>query len=96
MPDFPGGQDALLKFLSANIQYPDTARKAGIEGRVVSRFVVGTDGTIEDIQIQRGLSPECDAEVIRVIKAMPQWIPAKQNGQMVKVYYTLPVSFRLQ
>ncbi len=96
MPEFPGGQDALLKFLSTNIQYPATARKAGIEGRVVSRFVVGTDGTIEDIRIQRGLNPECDAEVIRIIKAMPQWTPAKQNGKMVKVYYTLPVSFRLQ
>lgn len=96
MPVFPGGDQALMQFLAANMQYPDTARLAGIEGRVISRFVVGTDGQIEDVHIQRSLSPECDAEVIRVITSMPKWTPARHEGKVVRVYYMLPVVFKLQ
>jgi TonB family protein len=95
MPEFPGGQAVLMKYLSNNLRYPESAKKANIQGRVIAQFVVNQFGKIERIEIKRGLSPECDAETIRVIKAMPAWKPAKLNGENVSVHYTLPVSFRL-
>jgi len=95
-PEFPGGQDKLFKFLASNIEYPKNAKKNNIVGRVVAQFVVTKSGVINNIQITRSLSPECDAEVIRVIKAMPTWKPGTQSGKPVNVYYTLPVSFKLQ
>jgi TonB family protein len=95
MPEFPGGQGVLMKYLSNSIRYPESARKANIQGRVIAQFVVNQVGKIERIEIKRGLSPECDAETVRVIKAMPAWKPAKLNGRNVSVYYTLPISFRL-
>ena len=95
MPRFPGGDAALLKWLSDNIIYPEEAAKQGIQGRVIVRFVVSPDGSIENVEVLKSLDPLCDNEAIRVVKAMPKWIPGKQNGKSVYVYYTLPIVFRL-
>lgn len=96
MPQFPGGQTELMKFVQSNLKYPTIAAENGIEGRVIVRFVVGRDGTVSDIEVQRGLDSSCDKEAIRVVKLMPKWIPGKQNGRAVPVYFTLPVLFKLQ
>ena len=96
MPSFPGGDAALMAYLSKNIQYPPIAEENGIQGRVVATFVVERDGSITDVQVMRGVDPSLDREAIRVLKAMPRWIPGKQNGAAVRVKYTVPVTFRLQ
>jgi len=95
MPEFPGGQAELMKFIQQNIVYPDDARSAGIEGKVIAQFIVNEDGRISDITVLRGIYPGCDSEVIRVLTRMPQWKPGKQNGTTVKVYFKLPVTFKL-
>ena len=95
MPEFPGGQIGLSKFLSNNIKYPDYARESGIQGNVYVTFVVKTDGSISNIKILRGIGGGCDEEVIRVIKKMPNWKPGKQDGKNVNVQFNLPVNFRL-
>lgn len=95
MPEYPGGTDACMKFLGDNIKYPENAKKNGIEGRVIAQYIVGKDGEISNIQIVRGVAPEIDAEAKRVIAMMPKWKPGKQRGQNVRVYYTIPVTFRL-
>ena len=96
MPEFPGGEKALMKWLSENISYPAIAQEQGIQGRVSLRFVVKPDGSVADVQVVKGLDPSCDKEAIRVVSKMPKWIPGKQNGNPVYVYYSLPVVFRLQ
>lgn len=96
MPQFPGGNSDLMRYLGANIKYPTIAAENDIEGRVVLKFVVGKDGNISDIQVIRSLDPSCDREAIRVVKSMPKWIPGMQNGYPVAVYFTLPVLFKLQ
>lgn len=96
MPQFPGGERELMSYLSKNIKYPTIAAENGIQGRVTLRFVVSKTGDITDVNVIKGLDPSCDREAIRVVKSMPKWIPGKQNGRNVPVYYTLPVSFRLQ
>lgn len=96
MPQFPGGDAELMKFIGGNLKYPPIAAENGIEGRVVIRFVVGKDGKVSDIQILRSLDPSCDKEAKRVVASMPTWVPGMQNGRKVPVYYTLPVLFKLQ
>jgi protein TonB len=96
MPSFPGGEKELMKWLGDNIQYPTIASEQGIQGRVTLRFVVKPDGSIDDIQIVKSLEPSCDREAVRAVKKMPKWIPGKQNGNPVSVYFNLPVVFRLQ
>jgi protein TonB len=96
MPQFPGGMPALMDYLGASIQYPEKARKDDIQGKVVVKFVVCENGTLCNEEIVRSVGGGCDEEVIRVVKAMPNWKPGKQNGKAVKVYYTLPVSFRFK
>jgi protein TonB len=96
MPSFPGGDQAMMKWLNENMQYPVIAQEQGIQGRVVVRFVVSPDGSVGSVELQRSLDPSCDKEALRVVKKMPRWVPGKQNGQAVSVYYTLPVRFRLQ
>ncbi len=96
MPQFPGGDAELMKFIGGNLKYPTIAAENGIEGRVVIRFVVGKDGDVSDVQVVRSLDPSCDKEAVRVVKTMPKWVPGKQNGRSVPVYYTLPVLFKLQ
>lgn len=96
MPQFPGGDSELMRFIGSNLKYPTIAAENGIEGRVVIRFVVGKDGNVSDVQVVRSLDPSCDKEAVRVVKTMPKWVPGKQNGRNVPVYYTLPVLFKLQ
>lgn len=93
-PEFPGGQAALMNFLRETIKYPAEAAKNGIEGRVIVRFVIGSDGTVGNVEIVRGVDPQLDAEAVRVINAMPKWTPGKQDGKPVAVKYTIPVTFR--
>jgi len=95
-PSFPGGLAELNKFLSDNIRYPVIAQENGIQGRVIIKFVVSKTGDISDIQVIRGVDPSLDREAVRVVQAMPKWIPGRQRGQAVPVYFTLPVVFRLQ
>ncbi len=96
MPSFPGGDAALMRYLSDNINYPAVAAENGVQGRVVLSFIVERDGHITDVNILRSVDPSLDREAIRVVKSMPRWIPGKQNGQSVRVKYKLPVTFRLQ
>ena len=96
MPEFPGGMSEAMKFLAKNIKYPVTAQQAKIEGRVIVQFVVGKDGSISDVHTVRSVSPELDAEAIRVVSMMPKWNPGKQRGKAVPVSYTMPIMFRLQ
>lgn len=96
MPQFPGGNGELMRYLGANMKYPTIAAENGIEGRAVLKFVVSKDGSISNIQIIRSLDPSCDKEAIRVVKSMPRWVPGQQNGHPVAVYFTLPVLFKLQ
>lgn len=95
MPDFPGGQSALMEYLAKNIKYPATAHENGKQGRVIVSFVVKKDGSISDTKIERGVDPYLDKEAERVIAAMPNWKPGKQRGQAVNVRFTVPVTFRL-
>ena len=95
MPRFPGGQSALMSFLSRNVKYPKVCQENGIQGRVIIQFVVNKDGNISDVSVYKGVNPYLDAEAIRVIKSMPKWTPGKQKGKYVNVKYTLPISFRL-
>lgn len=96
MPSFPGGEGALMKYLSENIKYPVVALENGVQGRVVVSFVVEKDGSITDVKVARSVDPSLDREATRVVKSMPHWIPGKQNGSAVRVKYNVPVSFRLQ
>ena len=95
-PSFPGGEKELMRWLQENITYPVIAAEQGIQGRVILRFVVGPDGSVGNVEVQRSLDPSCDKEAVRVVKKMPKWNPGKQNGNAVFVYYTLPVLFKLQ
>lgn len=95
-PEFPGGEAAMYKWLSENIVYPSAASEEGVQGRVVVEFVVGKDGSISNVRIVRPRHPALDKEALRVVKAMPKWMPGRNNGQPVKVTYTLPVTFKLQ
>ena len=94
-PVFPGGEMAMMEFIGANIHYPDKAIKDGKQGTVVCQFVVNSKGKISDVKIMRSVSPEMDAEAVRVIKSMPTWTPGKQDGKAVNTAYTLPIRFRL-
>ena len=95
-PEFPGGMQACMVFLAKNIKYPVSAQEAKIEGRVIVQFIVKKDGTIADPIVMRGVSPELDAEALRVVSLMPNWKPGRQRGKTVNVKYTIPIMFRLQ
>lgn len=96
MPQFPGGMGESMKFLAQNIKYPAVAQQAKIEGRVIVQFLVKENGKVADIKVMRGVTPELDAEAMRVVGLMPDWIPGKQRGKAVAVKYTMPIMFRLQ
>ena len=96
MPQFQGGNTELLKYISKNVRYPAIAQENGIEGRVIVRFVVEKDGTIGEVQVVKGVDASLDKEAVRVVKTLPQWVPGKQNGRSVRVWFTLPVTFRLE
>ena len=95
-PQFPGGGAELMKYLSTNLKYPEDAKKQSIEGRVIVQFVINKTGKIINTKILQSLHPSCDKEVIRLIESMPDWVPGKQNGNPVPVYYTLPIRFKLE
>lgn len=94
--EFPGGQAALMKWLSNNIRYPESAQQNGVSGRVIVKFVVEKDGSISQASIAKGVDRDLDQEALRVVKRMPKWQPGKNNGQAVRSYFTLPVTFKLQ
>ena len=96
MPQFPGGASELLNFINRNINYPIEAQRNKIQGRVIVRFVVSKTGEVDRVEIVRSLEPSCDKEAIRVINLLPKFIPGKQNGQNVAVWYTLPITFKLE
>lgn len=96
MPEFPGGEAELHKFIQSNLNYPVVDQENGTEGRVSIRFVVDKNGDITNIEVLRGISPSCDREAVRVVKNMPRWIPGKQNGTPVPVYFNLPIVFKLK
>ena len=94
-PMFPGGMEAMMKFLQENIKYPAQAQSNGVQGRVIVQFVVNKDGSVSNDTVVRSVDPLLDAEALRVVRAMPNWIPGKQKGEPVRVRFTLPVTFRL-
>lgn len=95
MPEFPGGDEALLSFIAQNIKYPKTAQRLGVEGRVTLFYVIDKDGSITNIEIIKGIGAGCDEEAIRVLKLLPNYTPGKQRGVPVKVKMRLPVHFKL-
>lgn len=96
MPQYPGGDRELLKFIAQSIKYPTDAQDAGVQGRVICSFVVDKKGNIVEPKIIRGIDPSLDAEALRVIGMMPRWTPGRQDGKAVRVLYTVPITFRLQ
>lgn len=96
MPSFPGGEAALLKYVATHLKYPAIAQEQEISGVVVLRFVVLEDGSVGDVIIQKSLEKHCDEEAKRVVKSLPRFIPGKQQGKAVRVWYTLPVRYILQ
>ena len=95
MPQFPGGQGVMMKYLAANIKYPASAVKAKKQGRVIVAFVIQKDGSVTNARIVKSVDPELDAEALRIVKAMPNWTPGTQDGKPVDVNYTIPVVFSL-
>lgn len=95
MPKFPGGMQAMMKYLSTNVKYPVEAQKKGVSGRVIIQFVVMEDGTLGQEKVVRGVDPLLDEEALRVVKAMPKWTPGVADGKTVKVRFTIPVMFSL-
>ena len=96
MPEFPGGELALRKWISTNIKYPVIAAENGIQGKVYVTFVVDKDGSVSNARIARGVDPSLDQEALRVVNSLPKWKPGKQRGKPVRVSYTVPINFQLQ
>ena len=96
MPEFPGGKEAMMKYLAQNIVYPATAVEDTVEGKVIVGFVVSTEGEITEVEVNKGVRSDLDAEAVRVVKAMPRWKSGKQNGKPVNVRFTLPIKFTLK
>lgn len=94
--EFPGGLDALSKYLSANLTYPQEARDANVEGKVIVQFVIEKNGKVSNIKVLRDIGSGCGEEAVRVIKGMPRWKPGQQRGKPVRCQFTLPVNFQLQ
>ena len=95
MPEYPGGMPAMIEFLQTNINYPEDAVKQKVEGRVMVQFVVETDGSVSDVHVAKQVFPSLDAEAIRVVQAMPKWMPGREKGRVVRVKYNLPIVFRM-
>lgn len=96
LPEFPGGLEALIDFLSSNVHYPENAVKNNIEGRVLVQFIVDKTGQVTDVKVARSVDEELDAEAVRVAKMLPRFEPGRQDGKPVSVWYTLPIVFKLQ
>ena len=95
-PEYKGGSRAMYKFLNQNIEYPSEAIKNKISGKVFLRFIVEKDGSLSDIQLMKGIGFGCDLEAIRVVKAMPNWIPGMNGNNAVRCFYNLPISFSIR
>ncbi len=95
-PQFPGGQGALLKWIGDHLRYPSVAQENGIQGKVTVQFVVTKNGTVGEVRVVRGKDPDLDKEAVRVVKSLPKFVPGKMNGHAVNVWYTVPITFRLQ
>jgi len=95
MPQFPGGIDSLIKFVSKNLIYPEDAVINKVQGQVNVRFVVGKEGIISNAEVVKSLSASCDSAALAVVRRMPDWIPGKDKGKAVDVFYRLPIKFRL-
>lgn len=95
MPLFPGGESALMKYVSSHINYPSMAAENSIQGKVIVKFIVEKDGSISDIKVARSVDKDLDKEAVRVVSSLPKFTPGRQNGQAVRVWYTLPVTFKL-
>lgn len=96
MPLFPGGEEALRKYLATEVKYPVIAQENGIQGRVFVKFVIMPDGSVSNVEVARAFDPNLDKEAVRVVKSMPKWTPGKQRGKAVRVSYTVPINFVLQ
>ena len=96
MPEFPGGDKSLFQFIADNTKYPADAKEKGIKGRVFVNFIVEPDGSVSDIRVLRGIGGGCDEEAVRIVESMPKFKPGMQNGEAVRVSYTVPVNFKLQ
>ena len=96
MPQFPGGEKALLDYIGHNLRYPVDAQEKGIQGRIIVRFVVSKSGKVEKAEILRGLDPSLDKAGLAVVNSLPDWMPGEQKGEKVSVYYTLPIIFKLE
>ena len=95
-PQFPGGEAALLKYVAEHLRYPAMAQENGIQGRVVVQFVVTKNGSVGEVKVVRSKDPDLDKEAVRVVKSLPKFVPGKMNGHSVNVWYTLPITFKLQ
>lgn len=95
MPEFPGGEEGLLKFVTENTKYPEVAKEKKIQGKVFVQFVINRDGNVEDVKLAKGVDPLLDEAAMNIVKSMPQWKPGKQRGQYVKVSFTIPINFQL-
>lgn len=96
MPQFPKGDKGLLDFITNNLRYPEQAKYNRIQGRVIVRFIVTSTGGIRDVKVLKGVNASLDNEAVRVIKILPKWQPGLSNGMPVDVYYTIPISFKMQ
>ena len=96
MPTYEGGDAALLKYLRENLKYPDNTKDRGVQGRLVIGFIVEKDGSLTDVKVLRPVDIDLDAEVLRLVKGMPKWIPGRHNGQRVRVRHLLPIHICLQ
>ena len=95
MPQYPGGEKALMEYIAKNLTYPQEARDKGVEGRVFIGMVIEKDGSVSNVKVLRGISQECDAEAVRVISSLPKWKPGKMKGEPVQVSYQIPIFFKL-
>jgi protein TonB len=95
MPEFPGGEQAMMDFVGKNVQYPKEAMEKEISGRVLVGFIVEKDGSVNEVKIVRGIGGGCDEEAVRVVKAMPKWKPGKEKGKPVRVSYMMPIFFNV-
>ena len=95
MPQFPGGDSAMVDYLTHNLHYPPAEKEKGIQGKVFVGFVIEKDGAVNQVEIKRGIGEECDAEAVRVVKEMPNWEPGKQSGVLVRTAIVLPISFKI-
>jgi periplasmic protein TonB len=96
LPVFPGGDTALLKYIAENTKYPKDAKEKGIQGKVITRFKVKTDGSVSDVSVINGVNPSIDAEAIRVVGSLPRFTPGKLKGKIVAVWFMVPITFSLK